>query len=203
MRIHECMTAASTRMFAYRFFHGRKTLARIACRLIPTAREEHPMGRKADSDQVHELLLQALETERGGIQIYTEAIAAAVNDDLRKEWQEYLEQTRTHEQVLASVFEALGMDTEEQSPGRKIVAHLGQSLVSAIRMARKDAGPAAEVLQQAYDAVEQDEDHHLFHTMGWCRECWIQALGMPAVLPPPEEVKDVETAIGAARAEKA
>jgi hypothetical protein len=39
--------------------------------------------------------------------------------------------------------------------------------------------------------------------MGWCRECWIQALGMPAVLPPPEEVKDVETAIGAARAEKA
>jgi rubrerythrin len=237
MRIHECMTAASTRMFAYRFFHGRKTLARIACRLIPTAREEHPMARKTDSDQVHELLLQALETERGGIQVYTEAVAAAVNDDLRKEWQEYLEQTRTHEQVLASVFEALGMDTEEQSPGRKIVAHLGQSLVSAIRMARKDAdpaaaeivaaecvvlaetkdhqnweligrvakagGPAAKVLQQAYDAVEQDEDHHLFHTMGWCRECWIQALGMPAVLPPPEEVKDVETAIGAARAEKA
>ena len=101
------------------------------------------MARKTDSDQVHELLLQALETERGGIQIYTEAVAAAVNDDLRKEWREYLEQTRTHEQVLTGVFEALGMDTEEQSPGRKIVARLGESLVSAIRMARKDADPAA------------------------------------------------------------
>ena len=196
------------------------------------------MARKTDSDQVHELLLQALETERGGIQIYTEAVAAAVNDDLRKEWQEYLEQTRTHEQVLASVFEALGMDTEEQSPGRKIVAHLGQSLVSAIRMARKDADPAAaeivaaecvvlaetkdhqnweligtvaeqatgetkRILQAAFDAVEKDEDHHLYHTKGWCRELWIESLGFRAVLPPPEEVKQVETAIGAARAEKA
>jgi rubrerythrin len=195
------------------------------------------MARKADSDQVHELLLQAIETERGGIRVYTEAIAAAVNDDLRKEWEEYLQQTRTHEQVLTGVFEALGMDTEEQSPGRKVVAHQGESLVAAIRMARKDAdpaaaeivaaecvvlaetkdhqnweligrvadagGPSAKVLKQAYDAVEQDEDHHLFHTQGWCRELWIQSLGMPAVLPPPEEVKDVETAIGAARAEKA
>jgi hypothetical protein len=39
--------------------------------------------------------------------------------------------------------------------------------------------------------------------MGWARELWIQSLGMPAVLPPPEEKKKVETAIGAARAEKA
>jgi len=38
--------------------------------------------------------------------------------------------------------------------------------------------------------------------MGWGRELWIQSLGMPAVLPPPEEVKNVETAIGASRAEQ-
>lgn len=47
------------------------------------------------------------------------------------------------------------------------------------------------------------EDHHLYHTTGWTRELWIQALGFPAVLPPPEEVKQVETAIGASRAEQA
>jgi hypothetical protein len=34
------------------------------------------------------------------------------------------------------------------------------------------------------------------------RELWIESLGMKAVLPPPEEVRDVETAIGAARAEQ-
>ena len=36
--------------------------------------------------------------------------------------------------------------------------------------------------------------------MGWTRELWIESLGLPAVLPPPEEEKDVKTAIGAARA---
>ena len=44
------------------------------------------MSRKTDEAQVHELLLQALETERGGIQIYTAALKAAQNDDLKEEW---------------------------------------------------------------------------------------------------------------------
>src|SRR5688572_6340453 len=192
---------------------------------------------KFDQAQVHELLLQALETERGGIQIYNAAIKAAQNADLKKEWKEYLDETRTHEQVLTRVFDQLGMDTEQQSPGRAVVAHLGQSLVAAIEMAMKNADPAAaelvaaecvvlaetkdhsnweligqvalkakadyaSILKQAYQAVENDEDHHLYHTKGWARELWIQSLGFPAVLPPPEEVKQVETAIGASRAEQ-
>jgi hypothetical protein len=47
-----------------------------------------------------------------------------------------------------------------------------------------------------------EEDEHLYHTKGWCRELWIESLGMKAVLPPPEERKHVKTAIGAARAEQ-
>jgi hypothetical protein len=39
--------------------------------------------------------------------------------------------------------------------------------------------------------------------MGWSRELWIETLGLKAVIPPPEEEKEVQTAIGAARAEKA
>lgn len=198
------------------------------------------MGRtsKYDSKQLTELLLQALETERGGIQIYTAALKAAQNEDLKEEWQEYLDETRTHEEILVRVFGELGLDTEQQSPGRSVVAHQGKSLVAAIKLAMDTADPAAaelvaaecvvlaetkdhqnwelighvakhatggeaKVLKTAFDAVEKDEDHHLYHTMGWCRELWIQSLGFPAVLPPPEEVKQVETAIGASRAEQA
>lgn len=198
------------------------------------------MGRtsKYDSKQLTELLLQALETERGGIQIYTAALKAAQNEDLKEEWQEYLDETRTHEEILVRVFGELGLDTEQQSPGRSVVAHQGKSLVAAIKLAIDTADPAAaelvaaecvvlaetkdhqnwelighvakhatggeaKVLKTAFDAVEKDEDHHLYHTMGWCRELWIQSLGFPAVLPPPEEVKQVETAIGASRAEQA
>jgi hypothetical protein len=61
----------------------------------------------------------------------------------------------------------------------------------------------ASVLKEAHDQVEDEEDEHLYHTRGWCRELWIESLGMKAVLPPPEEEKDVKTAIGAARAEQA
>ena len=196
------------------------------------------MATKYIEEQVTELLLQALETERGGIQVYTHAVKAAQNDDLRKEWKEYLEQTRRHEQVLLGVFEELGLDPEARSPGRDVVRHLGEGLVQAIRMAMDSAppeaaelvagecvvlaetkdhlnwelighvskhstGPTAKALKRAFGEVEEDEDHHLYHTTGWTRELWIQSLGFPAVLPPPEEVKQVETAIGAARAEQA
>jgi len=71
------------------------------------------------------------------------------------------------------------------------------------KVAEKGSGKLASVLKEAYEQVEEEEDEHLYHTMGWARELWIQALGMPAVLPPPEEQKSVKTAIGASRAEHA
>jgi rubrerythrin len=187
--------------------------------------------------QVKELLLQSLEHERGGIQVYENAIQCALNEDLRDEWGKYLEQTRNHEQILLRVFQELGLNAEEQSPGRGIVKQLGQALVQAMQNAKKAGKPeAAELvacecvvlaetkdhadwelitkaaekltgkqkaaLQAAADEVEDQEDEHLYHSKGWCRELWIQSLGMKAVLPPLEERKHVTTAIGAARAEQ-
>jgi hypothetical protein len=58
-------------------------------------------------------------------------------------------------------------------------------------------------LQQAADEVEEQEDEHMYHSTGWCRELWRQSLGMKVILPPPEERKHVTTAIGAAGAEHA
>lgn len=195
-------------------------------------------ARKVDPTQLQELLYQALETEIGGIRIYETAIGCAKNSDLKEEWQEYLDETKTHRQVLLSALDALGLDPETRTPGRKVVAHLGESLVQAMKMAKsagdaraaelvatecvvlaetkdhanweligllgeKMSGKEAKVLKQAHEAVHKDEEHHLHHTKGWSRELWIDSLGLPAVLPPPEEVKNVETAIGAARAGQA
>jgi hypothetical protein len=64
------------------------------------------------------------------------------------------------------------------------------------------SGKLATAIRNAVEAVEDEEDQHLYHTKGWARELWIESLGMKAVLPPPEEEKDVKTAIGAARAEQ-
>jgi rubrerythrin len=182
-----------------------------------------------------DLLYQALETEKGGVQIYSTALRCAVNKDLKEEWNEYLEQTKTHAQVVTEILRALDLDPDAETPGRKVVRYIGTSLVKAMEMALKSADPQAaqivaaecvslaetkdhlnweligelaknaqsDLLKQAYEQVEDQEDEHLYHTKGWTRELWIQALGMPAVLPPPEEVREVKTAIEAAQAKKA
>ena len=59
-----------------------------------------------------------------------------------------------------------------------------------------------KTLKEATDQIEEQEDEHVFHNKGWCRELWIKSLGLKAVLPPPEERQHVKTAIGAARAEQ-
>ncbi len=64
-------------------------------------------------------------------------------------------------------------------------------------------GAARQALEEAVREVESDEDEHLYHSSGWGRELWMASLGLPAVLPPPEEQHHVKTAIGAARAKQA
>lgn len=184
-----------------------------------------------------ELLYQALETERGGVKVYTTALQCAVNEDLKEEWEEYLEQTRNHERIVLELLEKLGLDPAAETPGCEVVRHHGKALVEAMELALKAGDRAAaqivaaecvvlaetkdhlnweligllaekskgadrKALKEAHDEVEEEEDEHLYHTTGWTRELWLESLGLPAVLPPPEEKKDVKTAIGAARAKK-
>jgi rubrerythrin len=181
-----------------------------------------------------DLLYQALETEKGGVQIYSTALRCVINKDLKEEWNKYLDQTKTHVQVVTNILRELGLDPNAETPGRKVVRYIGTSLVKAMELALRCADPkaaqivAAEcvvlaetkdhlnweligelvknadaaILKPAYEQVEEEEDEHLYHTTGWTRELWIDALNMPAVLPPPEEVKKVDTAIEAANAKK-
>ena len=188
-----------------------------------------------NEEQMQELLYQALQTEMGGVEVYEAALRCVQNEDLEEEWEEYLEQTKHHVEVVREVFTKLNLDPEAETPGRAVVRHIGESLVEAMEMALesgppeaaelvatecvvlaetkdhlnweligmlagKAKGDTAQALRDAYKQVEDQEDEHLYHTTGWSRELWIKGLGMPAVLPPPEEEKDVKTAIGAARA---
>lgn len=43
--------------------------------------------------------------------------------------------------------------------------HMNWELIGLI--AEKTSGPAGEVLKKAYEEVEKEEDHHLYHTKGW------------------------------------
>jgi rubrerythrin len=188
-------------------------------------------------EQANELLYQALETEQGGIKVYETAIRCADDPELRKEWEGYLDETQNHERILLGVFERLGLDPQEETPGRKVLRHVAEGLVKAMEMAlsadpvgaqlvaaesvvqaetkdhmnweligllaKEFKGDERKALEEAHGEVEDQEDEHLYHTMGWARELWIDSLGLPAVIPPPEEEKNVKSAIGAARAKNA
>jgi hypothetical protein len=67
-------------------------------------------------------------------------------------------------------------------------------------LAENATGAVKKALTEAYEEVEDEEDEHLYHTKGWCRELWLDSLGLPAVMPPPEEERDVKSAAEAARA---
>ena len=69
--------------------------------------------------------------------------------------------------------------------------------------AEKAIGPLRKQLEAVVAQVEDEEDEHLYHGAGWARELWIDSLGLPAALPPPEEERDVKTAIEAAEAKAA
>jgi hypothetical protein len=79
--------------------------------------------------------------------------------------------------------------------------HLDWQLIEACGKTAK--GETGKALRSAAEEVEPEEDEHLYHTMGWCRELWLKSLGLKAVLPPPEAQKHATSAISAARAEQA
>src|SRR6266576_5712489 len=89
------------------------------------------------NEQLNHLLDEALETEIGGVQVYENAIQCAVNDELKEEWQKYLGQTQKHGQIVRGVLEKFCLDPEAETPGRKVVRHIDESLVKAMQMARE------------------------------------------------------------------
>jgi len=190
-----------------------------------------------ENSQLKELLLQAYEHEKGGVLIYETALKCVVNEDLGREWSEYLEQTRRHVRIVGDVLTALDIDLYAQTPGRQVVRYMGASLVQAMQMALTSAPAAAaqlvacecvvnaetkdhqnwellgkslealkgrerDVVAQAFDQVEDEEDEHLYHSKGWCRELWLESLGLPAQLPPPEETSRVTSGVESAQIQK-
>src|ERR1044072_7813469 len=147
-------------------------------------------------EQVRELLYQAYETEIGGVDVYTTALRCVENDDLKEERDKYLEQTKTHVTIVEDVLKKLGLDPKEETAGRKVVRTIGEALVQAMEIALSKGEPgAAQIVAAECVVLAETKDHENWHLLG---EVSKKGKGETA-----EEVKDVHTAIGQARAEQA
>jgi hypothetical protein len=103
----------------------------------------------------------------GGTKIYETALKCAQNDNLNAGKPEAA-------QILACECVVFA-ETKD---------HLDWELIG--EASKKLRGSDAKALKQAYQEVEDQEDEHLYHTKGWCRELWMESLGKNAILPPPE-----------------
>src|SRR5688572_20151218 len=108
------------------------------------------------TDQLHALLYEALETEKGGVLVYETALRCAINDDLIEEWEKYLSQTKNHVSVLTKVLTKLGLNPDQETPGRSVIRHSGMSLVRTMEIALMAGKPeAAEIV--AAECIVQAE----------------------------------------------
>ena len=145
-----------------------------------------------ENAKLKELILQSLEHERGGTKIYQAALKCAQNEDLKEEWEKYLEETEHHVQVLHDVCSQLQIDPEESSPGRKIVHDMGLGYVCAIEAAAAagDAA-AAEIVACECVALAEQTDHSNWELIGECAKKLSGAEGK-ALKEAYQEVEDQE-----------
>lgn len=114
-----------------------------------------------------DLLYQALETEKGGVQVYVTALRCAVNKDLREEWNKYLEQTKNHVQIVSTILTELGLDPDAETPGRKVVRYIGTSLVKAMEMALRSTDPqSAQIVAAECVVFAETKDHLNWELLG-------------------------------------
>ncbi|WP_244118665.1 hypothetical protein [Burkholderia gladioli] len=87
------------------------------------------MTTRVDREGLHQLLDQAHETTLRAMAVYDAALAATTHEELAAEWRLHREAAHRRAQVLADVFDALGLDVEASSRVRTAAAALGKSLL--------------------------------------------------------------------------
>lgn len=139
-----------------------------------------------------DLLYQALETEKGGVQVYSTALRCAVNKDLREEWNKYLEQTKNHVQILSDIVTALGLDPDAETPGRKVVRYIGTSLVKAMEMALRSTDPeSAQIVAAECVVFAETKDHLNWELLGELAKN-AQEAESALIMPAYEQVEEEE-----------
>ena len=148
-------------------------------------------------EEVADLLLQALETEMGGADVYRTALKCVHNERLREEWSGYLAQAEKHVHILQDACERLGFDTALETPGRQAIRNTGRALVQSMLLAL-NATPSDSLEEVVSDCValagtkdpsswgqfqrtKADEPREL---EGWSRTAWLpQVEPLEAVSP--------------------
>lgn len=113
------------------------------------------------------LLYQNLETELGGVQIYTNAIRLAVDEELREEWEKYLTETKRHVDVARQLLTTAGLDPDAEVAVRLPIRLIGETLVAAMGKAAAGGDPElAQITAAQCLTLAETADHSNWQMIG-------------------------------------
>ena len=84
------------------------------------------------SEHVIELLYQELEAEQGDVLVCQAALSCVENEELRDTWERHLQETERHVVLLTGLLEELGLDPDQETPGRRRVRAISFALIRSI-----------------------------------------------------------------------
>ncbi len=120
-----------------------------------------------NSAQVKELLLQTLESESGGVEVFTTARRCALDPELEELWECHLAQTRAHVSAVRGLLDTFGIDADELSSGRVEVREMCGSIVRVIENASDSGSPeAAQIVAAECVVLAATKSHHFWGLIG-------------------------------------
>jgi hypothetical protein len=117
--------------------------------------------KQTNQEELTELVCQAFETEKGGIEVFRTALRCAVDPELREKWQEYLEQAQKHKRILLKVFERFDLDPNAGPPGRSVLQDTADLLVAAMETVLEIGKPEEAQIVAAECVMETRTKSHL------------------------------------------
>jgi rubrerythrin len=94
--------------------------------------EDYISSAKIDVSVLRDQLSEFLAVERGGVMLYERALEIVVDAEVRRQFNEFLAQTRKHETILLRVISALGLDPTYMSAGAKLADKKARSLLATM-----------------------------------------------------------------------
>lgn len=122
-----------------------------------------------NSKQIEAVLLQSLERELGGVKVYETAIDCVEPSDLKAELEECLTQARTRVTVIEEICRFLKLDPRRDTPGRKVVRSVAESLVEVMKLAKSAGDPvASEIVARESVVLTEEKDELDWDLLGRC-----------------------------------
>jgi rubrerythrin len=117
-------------------------------------------------DELMDKLSEFLTVERGGVKLYEAALRLVKDREVTGKYQEFLRQTRRHEEILTNIIQRLGGSPAMMSAGAKIAQRKAEALLETMNETQGMSGQEAEINAIENIVIAETKDHADWELLG-------------------------------------